>query len=110
MQRVLRCLYATVVLRMPDHVREELCSSVTGDFREDSKNRYIPRISRDFFRSLTFKGNADQLRPQPVSTAGQESERTIEVATPHAHTVPFSIEYDERSDNNVKLVRVDQRT
>ena len=78
-------------------------------FCQDTKNRYIPRISRDFLHSLTFEGYPDQLGTKPVTTICEERKRAIEVSASHADAVPSGIECDERSDDNVEFVRVDKR-
>ena len=82
---------------------------IVSNFREDSKNRYIPRISRDFLHFLAFEGNTDQLRPQPVTTAGEECKSAIEVTATHADAVLLSIECNERSDDDVQLARIYKR-
>jgi len=88
--------------------REERFSAAVRGFGEDAKNRYIPRISRDFSHFLAFEGNADELGPQPVSTTCEERKRAIEVAAAHTNAVHSRVEYDEGSDDNVEFARIDQ--
>ena len=86
----------------------QLPSLVAASFREYSENRYIPRISRDFLCFLALEGKADQFRPQPVSAPGKKGKSAIEEAATHADTISLTVECNERSDNNVQPVRVDE--